>query len=47
MPAGGKRIGAGRKPLPKHLKKIQRNFYLNAEQYKIVKAFVEKLKKGV
>lgn len=41
---GGKRPFAGRKPLPKNLKRLPKVFYLNEEENKIVKEFVKCLK---
>lgn len=47
MSRGGAREGAGRPKLPVGMKRLPRKFYLDDRQYKIVKEFVLKLKKGV
>lgn len=46
MTAGGKRMGAGRKPLPKHLKRLPKTFFLNESECKKVKEFIKLLKEG-
>ena len=42
---GGARPGSGRKPIPLKERRLQRNFYLNDEDFKKVKKFVEQLQK--
>ena len=40
---GGARPGGGRKPLPAKERRLQRNFYLNEEDFKKVKKYIDQL----
>ena len=44
--AGGARPGSGRKPVPLKERKLQRSFYLNEEEYKKVKRFIDDMRSG-
>ena len=43
---GGVRPGSGRKPVPLKDRKLQRAFYLNEEEYKKVKKFIDDMRSG-
>ena len=43
---GGPRPGSGRKPVPLKDRRLQRAFYLNEEEYKKVKRFIEDMRSG-
>ena len=41
---GGSRPGSGRKPVPLKERRLQRNYYLNEEEFKKVNAFIEQMR---
>lgn len=47
MTRGGFRPNAGRKPLPKEIKRLPRKFYLNESEYLKVREFVTCIKKNL
>ena len=46
MPRGGKRDGAGRKPLSEDVKKLPVKFYLDKYEAEEVRAFILRMRAG-